>query len=91
MNNESSSLCDSVVRSVIQMYTNIDIYNLYTPVCVDRLDKTMKRLAASAKSLSKHVFNTTFHSLLYKDQVLSCSGLFSHCKAGYLQRVGPVA
>jgi serine carboxypeptidase-like clade 2 len=53
-NNESSSLCDSAVRSFIQMYADIDIYSLYTPVCVDRLDKTMKRLAASAKSLSKH-------------------------------------
>lgn len=89
-NNESSPLCDSAIRNFIQMYADIDIYSLYTPVCVHRLDKTTSRLAASAKSLSKHVFNTTY-SLPYKYLVLSCPWLFSHCKVRSVKRVGPVA
>uniref|UniRef100_A0A0D6R2B7 Carboxypeptidase n=1 Tax=Araucaria cunninghamii TaxID=56994 RepID=A0A0D6R2B7_ARACU len=49
-----TSMCDSALRNFVDMYSDIDIYSLYTPVCVDRLDKSLRRLVADRKSLSIH-------------------------------------
>eukprot|EP01018_Ginkgo_biloba_P011480 Gb_23884 [translate_table: standard] len=49
-----SSLCNIALKNFLLAYTEIDIYSLYTPVCVDRLDKSSRNLVAAPKSFAKH-------------------------------------
>ncbi|KAH9323556.1 hypothetical protein KI387_018195, partial [Taxus chinensis] len=51
---DNQTNCYRAVRNFAKMYSEIDIYSLYTPVCVDHLDKNLRRLAAATKPLSIH-------------------------------------
>ncbi|XP_043693035.1 serine carboxypeptidase-like 35 [Telopea speciosissima] len=51
--NKGSSLCNTYIRSFFQAYSDIDIYSLYTPVCLWSGEITRK-LVAGARLFSKN-------------------------------------
>lgn len=50
----NQSSCKSAIRNFAKTYSEIDIYSLYTPVCVSQLDKNLRRLVSGPKALSIH-------------------------------------
>ncbi|KAJ4962027.1 hypothetical protein NE237_021937 [Protea cynaroides] len=53
-NNKSSSLCSTYIRSFFQAYSDIDIYSIYTPVCLRYAGQTTRKLTAFPRLFTKN-------------------------------------
>ncbi|XP_043715229.1 serine carboxypeptidase-like 35 [Telopea speciosissima] len=51
--NKGSSLCNTYIRSFFQAYSDIDIYSIYTPVCL-RSGEITRKLVAGARLFGKN-------------------------------------
>ncbi|XP_068645711.1 serine carboxypeptidase-like 35 [Aristolochia californica] len=49
-----TNICVSSVKSFLQAYSDIDIYSIYSPVCLSDYERTSLRLLAAPRSFSQH-------------------------------------
>ncbi|KAG9442270.1 hypothetical protein H6P81_018124 [Aristolochia fimbriata] len=47
-------ICESSVKSFLQAYSDIDIYSIYSPVCLSDYEQTSAKLLAAPRSFSQH-------------------------------------
>lgn len=75
----ASKACSPAVRAFLQAYNDIDIYSIYSPICLSSLTKSSpsRKLVASPKFFSQHVsFLAPFYGVGV-DNVSAAS--ISHC------------
>lgn len=53
----SSSTCSPAVKAFLQAYSDIDIYSIYTPVCLSSLEQRSRKtkLVTAPRLFSQHV------------------------------------
>lgn len=61
-----SSACSPALKAFLQAYSEIDIYSIYTPICLSSLDDDSSghprsTLIAAPRLFSQHVRTSTYH------------------------------
>nr|DAD32672.1 TPA_asm: hypothetical protein HUJ06_011523 [Nelumbo nucifera] len=52
--NKQTSNCSKAVKGFLQAYSNIDIYSIYTPVCLHSFDRRPRKLVIGPRLFAQH-------------------------------------